>query len=263
MKLSDLSPNPRNPRRITDKKLEMLKKSLAEFGDLSGIVFNKTTGNLVGGHQRLKVLPPDAEIDMESHSHGHITINGDRFNFRVVEWDETKEKAANIAANKHGGEWDFTLLNEWLLELDAANVDMDLTGFDASELEERLSPEEISSQNPYTNKIVAPIYEPTGPKPDIGELYTIEKAVDLIKEIDNADIPEAEKTFLKFAAYRHSIFNYQAIAEYYAQSNKTTQRLMEKSALVIIDFKKAIENGFVKMTQDIADAYQDTNELPQ
>lgn len=140
MKLSELKPNPQNPRKITDKKLEMLKKSLKEFGDLSGIVFNKTTGHLVGGHQRLKVLPQDAEIVMVDDSNGHVLIDGDRFNYREVEWDEIKERSANIAANKHGGEFDLALLNEWLLDLDANNIDMELTGFDATSLESMVAP---------------------------------------------------------------------------------------------------------------------------
>lgn len=140
LKLSDLAGNPKNPRAISDAKLQMLKKSLAEFGDLSGIVFNKRTGRLVGGHQRLRVLPGNAEIEMDTETHGHAIIDGDRFNYRVVDWDETKEKAANIAANKHGGEWDIPALNDWLLELDAANIDMDLTGFDADEIKGLMAP---------------------------------------------------------------------------------------------------------------------------
>lgn len=138
--LKDLNPNPRNPRRITDEKLLMLKKSLKEFGDLSGIVFNKTTGHVVGGHQRLKALPPDSIITINEKGYGHVNIDGNLFTYREVEWDEIKEKAANIAANKHGGEFDLSGLSEWLLDLDAANFDMDLTGFNKEELENLLVP---------------------------------------------------------------------------------------------------------------------------
>ena len=63
MKLTDLKSAGYNPRTITDEQLGWLKKSLEEFGDLSGIVFNRRTGNTVGGHQRLKCLPPDAKIE--------------------------------------------------------------------------------------------------------------------------------------------------------------------------------------------------------
>ncbi len=61
---------------------------------------------------------------------------------------------------------------------------------------------------------------------------------------------------MKLAAYRHVVFNYQNIAEYYAHSSPETQNLIENSAMVIIDFNKAIERGFVKLTEDLAEAYK-------
>jgi hypothetical protein len=143
--LSQLKSNPKNPRRVSDKKLEMLKKTLFEFGDLSGIVFNRKTGQLVGGHQRVKVFSPASKIVITKQyqeptragtvAEGHVEIDGEQFTYREVEWDENKEKAANIAANKGAGEWDFSQLSEWMLELDHINFDMDLTLFDPEELE--------------------------------------------------------------------------------------------------------------------------------
>lgn len=141
MKLSDLKPNEQNPRKITDKQLKMLKKSLTEFGDLSGIIYNTITNRLCGGHQRIKVLPSDTEItiDMRYHSptrtgtvaDGYALIGGERFKYREVSWDETRERAANLAANKHGGEFDMIMVNEWLDDLKDINFDLELTGFDS------------------------------------------------------------------------------------------------------------------------------------
>jgi ParB-like chromosome segregation protein Spo0J len=143
--LSELSGNPKNPRRISDKKLEMLKKALAEFGDLSGIVFNRKSHQLVGGHQRVMVLPKEAKISLTKNyeqptrtgtlAEGFVEIDGERFSYREVDWDDSKEKAANIAANKGAGDWDFSQLSEWMLELDSLNFDMDLTMFDEEEIE--------------------------------------------------------------------------------------------------------------------------------
>jgi hypothetical protein len=65
------------------------------------------------------------------------------------------------------------------------------------------------------------------------------------------------KDFLSFAAHRHIVFNYERIAEFYAHSDEKVQNLMERSALVIIDFNKAIENGFIQMTKDIAESFSD------
>jgi hypothetical protein len=143
--LSQLNGNPKNPRRISDKKLELLKKALGEFGDLSGIIFNRTTNHLVGGHQRVMVLPKDAKVVITKNyeaptrtgtvAEGFVEIEGERFTYREVEWTEPKEKAANVAANKGAGDWDFSQLSEWMLELDALNFDMDLTLFDEEEIE--------------------------------------------------------------------------------------------------------------------------------
>ena len=63
------------------------------------------------------------------------------------------------------------------------------------------------------------------------------------------------KDFLKVAAYRHVKFNYERIADYYANAPKDVQELIEDSALVIIDFNKAIEDGFVKISQDLLNQY--------
>lgn len=141
--LGDLKPNPENPRRITDEKLEQLKRSLAEFGDLSGFIYNQRTDRFVGGHQRQKALPPNSEIKITqtytpatksgTTAIGEVIVNDEIFTYRVVDWDEAKEMAANIAANKGGGEWDFPKLTDWMNKLDAMNFDMDLTMFDASE----------------------------------------------------------------------------------------------------------------------------------
>lgn len=149
MKIKDLKPAEYNPRKITDEQLERLTKALHEFGDLSGIVFNCKTGNLIGGHQRLKCLPPDAVIKKEklkkpsrtgTVAAGTITIDNESYAYREVAWDEIKEKAANIAANQHGGEWDDDKLAELLKELsETPDFDIDLTGFDDKEISGILS----------------------------------------------------------------------------------------------------------------------------
>lgn len=107
----------------------------------------------------------------------------------------------------------------------------------------------------YTPKIDAPIYEPKNKKPFVEELVDTTKTNRLINEIQNSDLPDAEKKFLIAAAHRHSVFNYEKIADYYAHSSKEVQNLMERSALVIIDFEKAIQLGYVRLCQEIKDQY--------
>jgi len=107
----------------------------------------------------------------------------------------------------------------------------------------------------YTPKIEAPIYEPKNIKPTIWELCDSKKTSLLVKKINESNVSEDEKQFLSLAAQRHIVFNYEKIADYYAHASKEMQQLMEESALVIIDFEKAIEHGYVKLCDDIRNQY--------
>ena len=115
--------------------------------------------------------------------------------------------------------------------------------------------ENIDEDENYTRKIEAPIYEPKGDKPKAKDLVEINKVNKLIEKIENSKIKKQDKDFLKLAAYRHYVFDYSKIANYYAHSDKEVQELMEDSALVIIDFNKAIENGFIQLTEDIKENF--------
>ena len=109
----------------------------------------------------------------------------------------------------------------------------------------------------YTKKIEAPVYEPKHQKPHIMTLCSPTKTLSLIREIDESGLAEDEKSFLRKAAHRHSVFHYERIADYYAHASPEMQRLMERSALVIIDFDKAIELGFVKLCDDIREQFME------
>jgi hypothetical protein len=110
--------------------------------------------------------------------------------------------------------------------------------------------------NRYTKKVSPVIYDIKGSSPDIIDLVNVQKTYSLIKEIDNAEnITKEEREFLIFAAYRHLVFSYETIAEYYANASKEMQDLMEKSALVIIDFDKAIEYGYMKLGNELRNYY--------
>lgn len=143
MKVNDLKPAAYNPRKITDAQLARLKKSLEEFGDLSGTVFNVRTQTLIGGHQRGKVFDPDSKIIKKPHTdktgtvaYGYIETPSGRMTYREVDWPEDKEKKANIAANKHGGEFDDDALKALLEDLKLEDpLDIDLIGFDTKELD--------------------------------------------------------------------------------------------------------------------------------
>ena len=104
-------------------------------------------------------------------------------------------------------------------------------------------------------KILAPIYEPKNRKPEVIELVNQSKAKKLIEKICASKVSREEMAFLVAAAYRHNVFNYKLIADYYAHASKECQELMEDSALVIIDFDKAIQNGYIKFSEEIKKLY--------
>jgi hypothetical protein len=91
----------------------------------------------------------------------------------------------------------------------------------------------------YNTDIGTTLYLPNkNRKPLLGELCSNTKALELQEKINAANISKEEKLFLILASYRHIVFNYELIADYYTHSDKATQELMEDSALIIIDFNQ-------------------------
>ena len=115
--------------------------------------------------------------------------------------------------------------------------------------------EETLIETTYTKKVEVPVYVPKYKKPNVFELFDSMKTQKLIKEINESAISDDDKRFLIYAAQRHTTFYFDKVADYYAHSDAKVQALMEKSALVIIDFDKAIEHGFATLNNDLANAY--------
>jgi len=121
--LGDINPAPYNPRidlQPDDPEYKKIKKSIEKFGLAEPLVWNQKTKNLVGGHQRLKVL-----ADLE-----YVAVM-----CSVVKLSLADEKALNLALNKIEGGWDIPKLKDILEELDTGELDMEVTGFDDTEIE--------------------------------------------------------------------------------------------------------------------------------
>lgn len=246
--IGDLNPaeyNPRKTLRPGDEEYESLKKSIQTFGYVDPIIVNHD-GTVIGGHQRLNVL-----IDL-----GYSEVD-----VAVVNLSKSDEKALNVALNKISGEWDDEKLAALFLELQAEDYDTDSTGFNGDEISNLLGNilnEEQEIEDKYSKKIATPVYEITGETPDISELCDLSKYHSLLDDIEHdMNISEEERDFLRLAASRHIVFDYGNIAEYYAASSPAMQGLMEDSALVIIDFEKAIEGGFVKLSKLVEGIVED------
>jgi len=150
--------NPRKALKPGDAEYEKLKRSIQEFGYVEPIIWNKRTGLVVGGHQRLKVMK-----DL-----GHTEVD-----CVVVDLDEQKEKALNIALNKISGAWDDTLLANLLQDLDRSGYDVTLTGFDLAEAQELFG--SGSMENVHEDEFDADtaFSEVSEPKTKLGDLYIL------------------------------------------------------------------------------------------
>ena len=228
MKLSEIKANPNNPRVIKDDRFQKLVKSILEFPkmmELRPMVIN-SDNVVLGGNMRLKALHelkykeiPDSWVkcaDELTEDEQRRFIIADNVGFGEHDWEVL------------GNEWDTEQLEEW-------GLDMPNNGDDSE----------------YTTKVESPIYQPKTEKPKINELYNKQRYNELIEQINNSPLEELEKEFLKDAATRFIEFNYRNIAEYYSHSDCKTQEIMENMALIIIDYNKAIELGFVKLNETL------------
>lgn len=97
--IEDLQPAKYNPRRIDKEAASGLRASLDKFGDISGIVFNVRTGNLVAGHQRVEQLKAMGAEVVHEYGRACLKCGNEVFRIREVDWDESTEVQANITAN--------------------------------------------------------------------------------------------------------------------------------------------------------------------
>ncbi len=124
-KINPASYNPRRDLKPDDKEYKQLVKSMDEFGCVEPLVWNKRTGNLVGGHQRFKIILAQGAKEAQ---------------VSVVDLPIEKEKALNIALNKIGGDWDRTKLAELIDELvKTPQIDIESVGFDMPEAEQLIA----------------------------------------------------------------------------------------------------------------------------
>lgn len=112
----------KNPRKISEAQLEQLKQNIQELGDLSGIVHDLNTDEIISGNQRSKVINiNECEIEIVKHydepneqgtiAFGFVIFENQRLNYRQVRWNEKQREKACITANALGGEWDYKILD--------------------------------------------------------------------------------------------------------------------------------------------------------
>jgi ParB-like chromosome segregation protein Spo0J len=116
-KINDLVPYEHNPRLMSDKQVEDLKKSIEKF-DLVEIPAVNTDNTLIAGHQRLRIMQligrGEEEIDV-------------RIPNRQLTQEEFDEYL--IRSNKNVGDWDWDLLSNFEKDF------LEETGFTSHELD--------------------------------------------------------------------------------------------------------------------------------
>lgn len=144
------------------------------------------------------------------------------------------------------------------------SLGLDGSGFtpdDLDELEDLINWRDGEDLDPdwekYTNAVNVPQYEPTRPEPPaVSEMMDTSKTDRLVQAIAAADLPDEVARFLNHAAQRHTVFDYREVAEFYAHATPDVQQLMEESALVIVDVRDAIRNGYAKLGDWLAEQEQ-------
>lgn len=232
-KINELKCNPNNPRK-NDEAVEAVAKSIEKYGFRNPLIVDEN--NIVWcGNTRLKA---SRKLGLEEVP-------------CIVIKDLTEKQMRELALldNKTNeiAEWDFDLLSKELADLDLGEFDLDWGIVNEEE-------------NPYTTKITIPQYEITTECPEIKSLVDESKTNELIEEIKSKNLENDIEDFLIKATQRHLMFDYAKIAEFYAHQNKEIQELMEKSALVIIDYDDAIANGYVKIKNEIDEIREFTDE---
>lgn len=274
-KLSKLKTNPRNPRTITDAQFERLKDSLLVFPKMLTLRPLATDGNgiVLGGNMRLRALKDIAKMTAEQIAErlqGMKTYNqkNEAEQTALVEYwrnwltrkdvptthestltDAEKDEFV-MTDNASFGSWDFdAIANEWDAEL------VEEWGVDVWQ---DVMAEDEENDNNYSRKIEAPDYEPTGRNVQVSELYDDSKTQRLIAEINAMKVNAEIKKMLVAGAQRFTRFDFRNVAEWYSQQeDESVKAMMRKMAMVIVDFDEAVENGFVRLCEELIKEYED------
>ncbi len=234
--------HPMNPKIHPKTQQDALAGSLNELGWIAPVVVNRTTAHVLDGHARIGLAISRGEPMVPI---AYVEISPEQEALAVAIYDPIGAMAVTDREQLDA------LLQEVSTGDAAVQAMLDQLAQDAGIVP---SVEDAT----YSQAIESPIYEPTGPQPPVSALYdetVTQTMLAAIAAID--DMPEDVRGFLAAAAQRHTVFHFGKIAEYYSHADAATQALMEQSALVIIDYERAIELGYTKLSSRINDLYEE------
>lgn len=226
-----------HPKNVRQGDIGAISESLKAHGQYRPIVVDKRTNRILAGNHTWKAAKA---LGWQQINAGFIETKDDDEALRILLADN---RTTDLASYDDAG------LAELLKHLEETPTGLDGTGFDGDALDELLA--DIDNENrlkdefeKYTQTLKAPQYEIVGEKPQTNELADFTKYNQLVDQIKKLELDPETANFLVFAAARHIVFNYTKIAEFYPHQTAKTQKLMEASALVIIDANDAIANGY-------------------
>ena len=234
--IKELVPYKKNPKNHTDKDIDLIVKSVKRNGWGDPLLVCPETMEVLSGNGRLLA---GEKLGMEQ-----VPVV-----YAPKGLTEKQKADLVIASNK-------------LVEVSGYNANLDSLieefGLDIEDFGMK-----AKNDTKYTRKVSVPVYEITGDCPNYKDMIDTDKADGIIEEIEKSSISDSDKEFLKLCATRLYEYRYDNIAEYYAHADKETQGLMEKLALVVIDFDKAIENGYVELNSFIEENFLQENDIEQ
>lgn len=218
MDINDLIPSQKNPRTISKKDFNILKKSLKDFPamlKLREIVVDENN-RILGGHQRIKALQAQGKTK--------VMVK------KAIGLTEEQKDEFMIKDNIANGDWDNDkLANEW----------------DKNKLEEWGLPLKIASSSDYKEllEVSIPYYTPAENCPESTELADLSEVEELNDMITALKPEKGLESLLRARAAFFAEFDFQKIADYYGHADEKTQEVMRRLGLVIVMPKEAYEKG--------------------
>jgi hypothetical protein len=238
--IEELKPYENNAKKDISKSVELVKQSIKDYGMNVPLVID-SENVIICGHTRYEALK---EL-------GYKLIPC----IRKTDLTEEQIKAYRVVDNRTAEffTWDIDKLKEELKDLEISTI---------YEFDDLINNNVEDTENPYTIKREFEKYEPSNGEggaevveEDFAKLCNSDKVLEFQNKIEALDTSEEIKNFLKATATRFYDFNFKNIAEFYARTTPEIQSIMEELALVIIDYDKALELGFVKLNKRVEELF--------
>lgn len=235
VQLASLKPYDGNAKRHTSEQVEAVENSIKEFGFRNPtLVWDNEDGDpeIVAGHARAIAA---RNLGMET-----VPV------IRVDDLSDAQRRALTLVDNQT------TMMTGWEPEQLAYELDVLSDDFDMGEFGFDIHREQESE---YTDKVKGLIYEPSGMKPDITDMYDTGERDRLRSLVEKLDVDDAERRFLGAACERFTRFRYDRIADYYCTASEGMRKAMEELRLVIVDRGKTMESAAVELVDRLGETY--------